>query len=132
MAFLASMRLFSRYRSILVKLIIAFLLHQFDNVAKIAVQHSTNLSENLCADMLILTQFGKSSGRNSCGQAQILLFHILIDQEFPQFIVANGHNNTSCAGFILIWDNFSKHKVFCLLKIYFSDFFFFLQIIIPN
>ena len=37
MAFLASMRLFSRYRSILVKLIIAFLLHQFDDVAEVAV-----------------------------------------------------------------------------------------------
>ena len=54
----------------------------------------------------------------------------LLYTSFPQFIVANGHNNTSCAGFILIWDNFSKHKVFCLLKIYFSDFFFFLQIIL--
>lgn len=97
----ASIQLFSCYSSILIKSILIFLFHQLNNIAEITVQCFANLSENLCADMLILAQLGKSSGRNTCSQAQILLFHILINQEFPQFIVANGHNNTSCAGFIL-------------------------------
>ena len=91
-AFLASMRLFSRYCSIWVKSIIIFLLYQFDNIAEITVQRFADLSEDLRVDMLILTQLGKSSVRYTCCQAQILLFHILIDQEFPQFIVANSHN----------------------------------------
>ena len=78
------------------------LLHQFDDVAEVAVQRLADLGEDLRADMLVLAQLGKGSGRHAGGQPQIFLFHILINQEFPQFIVANGHSNTSCAGFILI------------------------------
>lgn len=39
---------------ILVKSIIFFLLHQFDNIAEIAVEHLANLDKDLRVDVLIL------------------------------------------------------------------------------
>ena len=68
------------------------LLHQFDDVAEVAVQSLAYLSENLRVDMLVPAQLGESGGRHAGGQTQVLLLHILIDQEFPQLIVANSHN----------------------------------------
>ena len=81
-----------RKRSADIGLSVAILLHQLDNVTEITVQRLTDLSEDLRADMLILAQLGQGSGRHACSQTQVLLLHILVDQELPQFIVANSHN----------------------------------------
>ena len=67
------------------------LLHQFDDVAEVAIQHSADLRQDLCADMLVLAQLGKGGRRHAGSQTQILLFHVFIDQELPQFIIANSH-----------------------------------------
>jgi hypothetical protein len=67
------------------------LLHQFDDVAEVATQHSADLRQDLCADMLVLAQLGKGGRRHAGSQTQILLFHVFIDQELPQFIIANSH-----------------------------------------
>ena len=68
------------------------LLYQFDDIAEVAIQHRADLRQDLRADMLVFAQLGKGGRRHTGGQTQILLFHVLVDQELPQFIVANSHN----------------------------------------
>lgn len=67
------------------------LLHQLDDVAEVAVKNLTDLGEDLRVDMLVPAQLGKGRGGHAGGQTQILLLHILIDQELPQLVVANSH-----------------------------------------
>jgi hypothetical protein len=90
------MRLFSRYCSILEKSIMIFLLYELYDIAEVAIQYGADFRQNLCTDMLVLAQLGKGGRRHAGSQTQILLFHVFINQEFPQLIITNRHRNTSC------------------------------------
>jgi len=68
-----------------------FLLYELYDIAEIAIQYGTDFRQNLCTDMLVLAQLGKGGRRHAGSQTQILLFHVFIDQELPQFIIANSH-----------------------------------------
>ena len=59
---------------ILEKSIMLLLLHQFDDVAEVATQHSADLRQDLCADMLVLAQLGKGGRRHAGSQTQIAFF----------------------------------------------------------
>ena len=67
------------------------LLHQLDDVAEIAVQDLADLGKDLRVDMLVPAQLGKGRGGHAGGQTQVLLLHVLVDQELPQLVIANRH-----------------------------------------
>ena len=81
-----------RYSGQLLALCYFLIPHELDNVAEVAVQRLANFGEDFRANMLVLAQLSKGGGRHTGSQPQIFLFHILINQELPQFIVANSHN----------------------------------------
>ena len=73
-----------------------FLLYELYDIAEVAIQHGTDFHQDFCTDMLVLAQLGKGSGGHAGGYAEIFLFHVFINQEFPQLIITNRHRNTSC------------------------------------
>ena len=98
-----------------------FLLYELYDIAEVAIQHSADLRQNLCADMLVLAQLGKGGCRHTGSQTQILLFHVFIDQELPQLVITNRHCNTSSPEYTLIQVNSNTAASVCLLRIQFSD-----------
>ena len=104
-----------------------FLLYELDDIAEITIQHGADFRQDFCADMLVLAQLGEGGSGHACGQTQILLFHVFIDQELPQLVITNRHCNTSFLEYVLIQVHSNTEARFRLLKIQFSDWNFYFQ-----
>lgn len=64
-----------------------FRMHNLNYVSNTTIKRLTDLADNLCAYMAILSQFRQSSIAYSCQLLQIHFLHILIYQSLPQRIV---------------------------------------------
>ncbi len=59
------------------------------DVFKVAVQNFADLAEHIGLDILSFGEFCHRSGGYSGQGDQILLVHVFVNQEFPQFVVAD-------------------------------------------
>ena len=68
---------------------------QCDHISNIAVQRFTNLDKRLHGDMLPLAHVGDMVRCQMRLEPQIFLAHVLVNQCFPQRLVADFHGHFS-------------------------------------